>query len=239
VPRGAHVSLPEHARVSTGPANSKACRCWRSFGVVGESGCDRAPSDPDVRKPWLRVAEHSPFLGSKLDTSSEALNNLAIVMTLDEVPQFLKVHPSTVYPLYKRIPAFKLGSDWHFSGSRSSSGSLSFRLSEPRNERSVAVKTSFTFHRFVLCLFVLCLTVTYDVRARRNARHTRHRRPFGQQNNPGHRQSHRSHLTSSRTAARVVDSDHDEAAQMQGLRRFGFSLRGYAPRIVGKNKVVR
>jgi excisionase family DNA binding protein len=42
---------------------------------------------------------------------------MAIVMTLDEVAQFLKVHPSTVYRLlkYKRIPAFKLGSDWRFN----------------------------------------------------------------------------------------------------------------------------
>ena len=42
---------------------------------------------------------------------------MAIVMTLDEVAQFLKVHPSTVYRLLKQhsIPAFKLGSDWRFN----------------------------------------------------------------------------------------------------------------------------
>ena len=42
---------------------------------------------------------------------------MAIVMTLDEVAQFLKIHPSTVYRLLKQdsIPAFKLGSDWRFT----------------------------------------------------------------------------------------------------------------------------
>jgi excisionase family DNA binding protein len=39
------------------------------------------------------------------------------VMTLDEVAQYLHVHPSTVYRLLKnkQIPAFKLGSDWRFN----------------------------------------------------------------------------------------------------------------------------
>jgi excisionase family DNA binding protein len=42
---------------------------------------------------------------------------MAIVMTLEEVAEFLHVHPSTVYRLLKnkRIPAFKLGSDWRFN----------------------------------------------------------------------------------------------------------------------------
>jgi excisionase family DNA binding protein len=42
---------------------------------------------------------------------------MATVMTLDEVAQYLHVHPSTIYRLLKekRIPAFKLGSDWRFN----------------------------------------------------------------------------------------------------------------------------
>ena len=38
-------------------------------------------------------------------------------MTVEEVSEFLQVHPSTVYRLLKRhvIPAFKLGSDWRFN----------------------------------------------------------------------------------------------------------------------------
>jgi excisionase family DNA binding protein len=42
---------------------------------------------------------------------------MASVMTLDEVAEFLHVHPLTVYRLLKgrSIPAFKVGSDWRFS----------------------------------------------------------------------------------------------------------------------------
>ena len=38
------------------------------------------------------------------------------VMTLGEVAEFLRVHPSTIYRLLRlgHIPAFKLGSDWRF-----------------------------------------------------------------------------------------------------------------------------
>jgi excisionase family DNA binding protein len=39
------------------------------------------------------------------------------VMTLREVSEYLKVHPSTIYRQLKRglIPAFKVGSDWRFN----------------------------------------------------------------------------------------------------------------------------
>jgi excisionase family DNA binding protein len=39
-----------------------------------------------------------------------------IVMTVEEVADYLQVHTSTIYRLLKRheIPAFKLGSDWRF-----------------------------------------------------------------------------------------------------------------------------
>ena len=42
---------------------------------------------------------------------------MAGVLTLEEVADFLHVHPSTVYRLLKkrRIPAFKVGSDWRFN----------------------------------------------------------------------------------------------------------------------------
>jgi excisionase family DNA binding protein len=42
---------------------------------------------------------------------------MATVLTLAEVAQFLRVHPSTVYRLLKQgaIPAFKLGSDLRFT----------------------------------------------------------------------------------------------------------------------------
>jgi excisionase family DNA binding protein len=39
------------------------------------------------------------------------------VLTLPEVADYLRVHPSTIYRLLKqqRIPAFKMGSDWRFN----------------------------------------------------------------------------------------------------------------------------
>jgi excisionase family DNA binding protein len=39
------------------------------------------------------------------------------VLTLEEVADYLHVHQSTVYRLLKnrRIPAFKMGSDWRFN----------------------------------------------------------------------------------------------------------------------------
>jgi excisionase family DNA binding protein len=39
------------------------------------------------------------------------------VLTLTEVAEYLRVHPSTVYRLLKRgqLPAFKMGSDWRFN----------------------------------------------------------------------------------------------------------------------------
>jgi excisionase family DNA binding protein len=39
------------------------------------------------------------------------------VLTLEDVAQFLHVHPSTVYRLLKNrsIPVFKVGSDWRFN----------------------------------------------------------------------------------------------------------------------------
>jgi excisionase family DNA binding protein len=44
-------------------------------------------------------------------------NAMARVMTLDEVAQYLRVHPSTVYRLLKKkeLPGFKMGSDWRFN----------------------------------------------------------------------------------------------------------------------------
>ena len=42
---------------------------------------------------------------------------MVYVMTLDEVANYLRVHPSTIYRLVKkgRLPAFKVGSDWRFN----------------------------------------------------------------------------------------------------------------------------
>jgi excisionase family DNA binding protein len=43
--------------------------------------------------------------------------DIARVMTINEVADYLRVHPSTIYRLLKRraLPAFKVGSDWRFN----------------------------------------------------------------------------------------------------------------------------
>jgi len=42
---------------------------------------------------------------------------MSSVMRLEEVADYLRVHPSTIYRLLKKqqIPAFKVGSDWRFN----------------------------------------------------------------------------------------------------------------------------
>ena len=42
---------------------------------------------------------------------------MAVVLTLEEVASYLRVHPSTIYRLLKKkqLPAFKVGSDWRFN----------------------------------------------------------------------------------------------------------------------------
>jgi excisionase family DNA binding protein len=44
-------------------------------------------------------------------------NQLPKIMTVKEVSEYLKVHPSTVYKLVKNggMPAFRVGSDWRFA----------------------------------------------------------------------------------------------------------------------------
>ena len=53
-------------------------------------------------------------------------------MTVRELADYLRVHPSTVYRLLKqkRIPAFKVGSDWRFNREAIDH----WRLEQPRIE---------------------------------------------------------------------------------------------------------
>lgn len=39
------------------------------------------------------------------------------ILTVEEVAQFLRVHPSTIYKMLKKkqLPAFRVGSDWRFA----------------------------------------------------------------------------------------------------------------------------
>jgi excisionase family DNA binding protein len=47
----------------------------------------------------------------------DSKNERASILTLENVAEYLRVHPSTIYRLLKRkqLPAFKLGRDWRFN----------------------------------------------------------------------------------------------------------------------------
>ena len=50
-----------------------------------------------------------PILDSK--------NEVASILTVETVAEFLRVHRSTIYRMLKKkqLPAFKIGSDWRFN----------------------------------------------------------------------------------------------------------------------------
>jgi excisionase family DNA binding protein len=47
----------------------------------------------------------------------EVKNERARILTLENVAEYLRVHPSTIYRLLKKrqLPAFKVGRDWRFN----------------------------------------------------------------------------------------------------------------------------
>jgi excisionase family DNA binding protein len=60
------------------------------------------------------------------------------ILTLENVADYLRVHPSTIYRMLKKkqLPAFKIGRDWRFNRESldrwCSKASLTFRFSEGR-----------------------------------------------------------------------------------------------------------
>ena len=44
-------------------------------------------------------------------------SDLPPIMTVKELAEYLKIHPSTIYRLLKtgQLPAFRVGSDWRFN----------------------------------------------------------------------------------------------------------------------------
>src|SRR5579863_1658377 len=75
-----------------------------SHGASASAGRVSAIKQSTEQRWWRRVMEQP---------STERLN----VMTLEEVAEYLRVHPSTIYRLLKQrsLPAFKVGSDWRFA----------------------------------------------------------------------------------------------------------------------------
>ena len=70
--------------------------------------------------------------------ATESKYSLPRVMTVKELSEYLRVHPSTIYKLLrtKQLPAFRMGSDWRFN----IEGIDRWRVSMERaEERSIAV----------------------------------------------------------------------------------------------------
>jgi excisionase family DNA binding protein len=51
------------------------------------------------------------------DDMAQLVNQPAKVLTVREVSEYLRVHPSTIYRLLRQrqLPAFRVGSDWRFN----------------------------------------------------------------------------------------------------------------------------
>ena len=47
----------------------------------------------------------------------QSLSDITPVLTVRDLSNYLRVHPSTIYRLLKtgQLPAFKVGSDWRFN----------------------------------------------------------------------------------------------------------------------------
>jgi excisionase family DNA binding protein len=67
-------------------------------------------------------------------------HNLPPIMTVKEVAEYLRVHPSSVYKLVRRgeLPAFRVGSEWRFKPdeiekwARAQAGATSCARTRPR-----------------------------------------------------------------------------------------------------------
>src|ERR1700752_4744006 len=56
-------------------------------------------------------------LGVGESMANEGKYNLPRVMTVKELSEYLRVHPSTIYKLLRRgeLPGFRIGTDWRFN----------------------------------------------------------------------------------------------------------------------------
>jgi excisionase family DNA binding protein len=77
--------------------------------------------DRTARGPARRLREgHAGSAQTNSDGNGGELvmrNESSRVLTVKELSDYLKVHPSTIYRQLKRgrLPAFKVGSDWRFN----------------------------------------------------------------------------------------------------------------------------
>ncbi|MGA7869542.1 MAG: helix-turn-helix domain-containing protein [Candidatus Binatus sp.] len=72
----------------------------------------KVDSRGDVRKVYSNVDDRSS--GAVMKKNPEP--RLPEILTVEEISELLRVHPSTIYRMLKRkeIPGFKVGNDWRF-----------------------------------------------------------------------------------------------------------------------------
>lgn len=81
---------------------------------LGSAGAPPTPTDEGLAirgclQVWVAIMTR--------DSDRPLFGRQSKVMTVEEVSEYLHVHPSTIYRLIKRrkIPAFRIGSDWRFN----------------------------------------------------------------------------------------------------------------------------
>ena len=67
------------------------------------------------RKALTTVYRDHPPFGDVM--ASDGKYGLPRVMTVKELSEYLRVHPSTIYKLLRRgeLPGFRIGTDWRFN----------------------------------------------------------------------------------------------------------------------------
>jgi excisionase family DNA binding protein len=70
--------------------------------------------DKNIISPMMSGQVSAP-LGDAMATESKY--SLPRVMTVKELSEYLRVHPSTIYKLLRRgeLPGFRIGTDWRFN----------------------------------------------------------------------------------------------------------------------------
>jgi len=72
----------------------------------------KVDSRGNVRKDYSNDEDRS----SGADMKKNTIPRLQEILTVEEISELLRVHPSTIYRMLKRneIPGFKVGNDWRF-----------------------------------------------------------------------------------------------------------------------------
>jgi excisionase family DNA binding protein len=68
-----------------------------------------------IQPPIFKRRDESSLPGDAMATDSKY--TLPRVMTVKELSDYLRVHPSTIYKLLRRgeLPGFRIGTDWRFN----------------------------------------------------------------------------------------------------------------------------